>query len=89
MNKEDVDILLNKQDILALAIAKGICKYLKIEYKPIDNTPDPAPPPVSDSNTFYRVVCGSFTNKIYAEEQLEELKAKGFSDSFITIYEKK
>lgn len=88
-NKEDVDILLNKQDLLALAIAKGICKYLKIEYKPIDNTPTPAPPPVSDSNTFYRVVCGSFTNKIYAEEQLEELKAKGFSDSFITIYEKK
>lgn len=87
-NKEDIDILLNKQDLLALAIAKGICKYLKIEYKPIDNTPTPTPPPISDSNTFYRVVCGSFTNKIYAEEQLEELKSKGFNDCFITIYEK-
>lgn len=85
-NKEDVNILLNKQDLLALAIAKGICKYLKIEYKPIDNAPIPSP--ISHSSTSYRVVCGSFTNKIYAKGRLEELKSKGFNDCFITTYEK-
>lgn len=87
-NKEDVSILNNRQDDLALGIAKGICRYLKIEYKPIaPPTPDPKPP-IVDSNTFYRVVCGSFNNKVYAEEQIEELKAKGFNDCFIAVYEK-
>lgn len=42
-NIEDSKILLQKQDELAEAIAKGICKYLGVEYKFIednDNTED-------------------------------------------------
>lgn len=84
-NVDDYKILTEKQDELALGMAKGVCKYLKIEYRP--STPDPEPqPPVVDSKTFYRVVCGSFNNKVYAEERLEELKALGYNDAFITAY---
>ena len=45
-------------------------------------------PEISDSNIFYRVVCGSFNNRVYAEERLEELKKLGIEDSFIDIYKK-
>lgn len=89
-NKDDYKILIEKQDELALGIAKGVCKYLKIEYK-TETKPEIKPeikPPVVDSNTFYRVVCGSFNNKVYAEERLEELKAAGFNDAFILAYKK-
>lgn len=86
-NTDDYKILIEKQDEISLGIAKGICKYLKIDYKPTTTTPD-VNPPIVDSSTFYRVVCGSFNNKIFAEERLEELKALGFSDAFITAYKK-
>lgn len=86
-NKDDYKILIEKQDALALGMAKGICKYLKIAFKPAPTTPGTTPP-VVDSNTFYRVVCGSFNNKVYAEERVEELKAKGFNDAFIIAYKK-
>ena len=36
-NVEDVKLLINNQEQFALGIAKGICKYLNIEYKPIKN----------------------------------------------------
>lgn len=86
-NTDDYRILMEKQDEMSIGIAKGICKYLKIEYKPANNIPD-INPPIVDSNTFYRVVCGSFNNKIFAEERLEELKNLGFNDAFITAYKK-
>lgn len=86
-NVEDVKILTQRQDDLATGIAKGICKYLNVEYKP-QSTQPPVNPPVVDSKTFYRVVCGSYNNKVYAEEKLEELKNLGQKDVFITIYEK-
>ena len=87
-NEEDVKILLEKQDILADGIAKGICKYLGVEYKSeiYDNTNNEIE--VVDSNTFYRVVCGSYNNRLYAEEKLEELKSLGVEDAFIVTYEK-
>lgn len=87
-NKDDYLILANKQDDLALGIAKGICNYLGIVYKPVVNPPINPIPPVVDSNTFYRVVCGSFNQKVNAEERIEELKKQGFDDAFIAIYEK-
>lgn len=86
-NKEDVKNLTQKQDELATGIAKGICKYLKIDYKPISDGGGEKPP-VVDSNTFYRVVCGSFNSKVYAEERLEELKKLGMEDTFIISYQK-
>lgn len=88
-NSNDAKILVEKQDSLALAIAKGICNYLGIKYIPNntdnDNVTTPA---VVSTDTFYRVVCGSFNNRIYAEEKIAELKSKGFDDVFIDIYHK-
>lgn len=87
-NIEDSKILLQKQDELAEAIAKGICKYLGVEYKFIEQSDNTEDIPVIDENTFYRVVCGSFNNRVYAEERLEQLKELGIEDSFIVIYNK-
>lgn len=89
-SKEDIKHLTQKQDELAQAIAKGICKYLKVEYKPINSNEEPAipKPPVNDSDVFYRVVCGSYNNKVYAEEQVEKLKELGIENVFIAVYKK-
>ena len=85
-NKEDNKILLNKQDEIAEAVARGICKHLGIKYSEPPTEEKPSGP-VEDTDTFYRVVCGSYSSRVLAEEQMEELKEKGF-DSFIAIYEK-
>ncbi len=77
-NVDDSKILVQRQDDLALAITKGICKYLGFEYTPV----------TTDPNTFYRVICGSFNNKSYAEERMAELKALGYNDVFIDVYTK-
>lgn len=86
-NEQDVKILTSKQDELALGVAKGVCKYLGIEYKP-NNGGGETIPPVTDTDTFYRVVCGSFNNRVYAEERQEELKNLGYEDTFIVAYQK-
>ncbi len=82
-HREDAKILRAKQDELAEAIARGICEYLGVKYtEPKQEKPVP---PVSDSDTFYRVVAGSFNNITLAQEQVEFLKDKGI-DSFIAVY---
>ena len=86
-NVEDSTILTQKQDDLALAIAKGICKFLNIEYKP-SSINSSINPPINDSDTFYRVVCGSFNIKVNAEERLEQLRDLGINDAFIAPYKK-
>lgn len=86
-NTEDAKILTQKQDVLAEGVARGICAYLGIEYKPVGE-PEKPEEPVIDSDTFYRVVCGSYNNRLYAEEKIEELKALGINDAFIVIYHK-
>lgn len=87
-NIEDSKLLIEKQDSFALSIVIGICNYLGVKFKP---TPTESPvnpiPPVEDSNTFYRVICGSFNNRVYAEEVIEELKSNGYS-AFIDIFKK-
>lgn len=87
-NVDDAKILVEKQDELALGIAKGICKFLNIEYKttPVKPPTPPVTPPVNDSKTFYRVVCGSFTNIVNAEERVEQLKELGLDGAFIAAY---
>ena len=86
-NFDDIKIMTEKDDEIATAIAKGICKFLKVECKPRVDL-EPVNPPIQDSDTFYRVVCGSFNNKVNAEERIEELKEKGFDDCFITMFKK-
>lgn len=89
-NKSDVALLKENQDQFADAIARGICKYLGIEYKSSTSRPQEKPnTPVEDSNIFYRVICGSYNNRVYAEEMLEELNNKGYKDVFIDIFNKK
>lgn len=87
-NINDIKILTQNQDDLALGIAKGICKYLNIEYKPKTQDNLQQNIPINDSETFYRVVCGSFNNKVYAEEKIEQLKDLGVDDAFIAVYKK-
>lgn len=88
-NEKDAKILLEKQNLLSEGIAKGICKYLGIEYKSqIDDNNKDDEIEVVDSNTFYRVICGSYNNRLYAEERVEELKKLGIDDAFIIVYKK-
>lgn len=66
-----------EQKAFGVAYAKGILKYFGIPYKPVQ-----APVASNTGTTMYRVVTGSFKDKINAEKRVKELKAKGF-DSFI------
>ncbi len=78
-NKQDAELLKNKQNEFATAIAKGILKYLGINYKPVKK-----PSNNSNSKELYKVQVGAFSNKTNAEKLLKELKTKGF-DGFIKI----
>lgn len=90
-NELDAKLLREDQDKFALAIAKGVCKYVGVEFKPESSNQNEKPiiPPVEDSTVFYRVICGSFNNRVYAEEMIEILKANGYKDIFIDIFNKK
>ena len=84
-NKDDLKILKNNQSDLVEATLKGICKYFGINYQgPKKETVTKAP---EDSNTYYRVVAGSYTNKTNADKLAIELKNKGYA-AFIDIYKK-
>ena len=48
---------------------------------------EPAQEPVE--KIIYRVQCGAFTTKKYAENQLAKIKAAGFSDAFIAVVDGK
>lgn len=87
-NDEDYKILTQDQDKLAEGISRGICSYLGIEYIPTGNETNNTIPPIENTDVFYRVVCGSFNTKVYAEERVEDLKDKGYDDVFIDIYKK-
>lgn len=74
-NKEDVQLLKNKQDEFAIAITKGILKYLGIKYISKIN-------PEKNDNALYKVQVGAFRSKKNAEKLSKELKKKGY-DNFI------
>lgn len=84
-NSVEENLLLSAdfQEKTALAIVKGLFKYLKIDFvekkvvKPIDKN-------TNVSNIMYRVVTGSFQNRNNAEDRITELKKVGF-ESFIVI----
>lgn len=63
------------------AIAHGICEYLGVTYKPVEQ-PKPAQPEQPATNKLYRVQVGAFANRENAEKMLQRLKDAGF-DAFI------
>ena len=84
-NKDDLKILKDNQNELVEATLKGICKYFNINYQePKKETVTKAP---VTSNTYYRVVAGSYTNRTNADKLVTELKNKGYA-AFIDIYKK-
>lgn len=77
-NKQDAQLLKNKQNEFATAIAKGILKYLGIHYK-AETKPQPKP-----GGKLYKVQVGAFSNKANADRLANELKKKGYS-TYIVI----
>lgn len=69
-NSEDANFLKNRQDDLALAVAKGILNNLGIPYKE------------ADDGALYKVQIGSFRFKANADALAKELKGKGY-DAFV------
>lgn len=78
-SKADTDIYILNKDIVARLIAEGILN------KQIADISTTAP---STPSTFYRVVCGSYSNKANAEAKLKDLEGKGYKDCFIDVYKK-
>ena len=71
-NSQDASILRNKQNDLAVTVAKGILKNLGIKY--VENIA-----PETTSGKFYKVQVGAYSVKENAEKLLQELKEKGFN----------
>lgn len=71
-----------------MSISIGVCKYIEVKFIPNSLFTQPnCNAPIEDSNTFYRIVYGSFNNRVYAEEVIEELKSSEY-DAFIDIFNK-
>lgn len=84
-NKQDSELLKNKQKEFAECIAKGILSFYNIQWKEEEET---VPPITNNGKTlYYRVICGSYTNKQNAINKQNELKAKG-QDSFLEAFYK-
>ena len=84
-NKDDLKILKNNQSDLVEATLKGICKYFGIKYQ--EPKKETVKTDSTASNTYYRVVAGSYTNRTNADKLVSELKSKGYN-AFIDIYKK-
>lgn len=70
-NQEDSIWIIKNVPIIGLAIAKAILEYLGIKY---------------EAGILYRVMCGSFSEKKNAEDQVNRLKKAGF-DAVIMPYD--
>lgn len=80
-NTGDLKILKNNQDDLVEATVKAICKYFNIAYKPVQKE-------VATSSTgtqLYAVCVGAWKDKDVANSKVNELKQKGYSDTYIII----
>ena len=83
IDSNDINIITNNYDKIAYSIAKAIMKEDGKELKPTLPTPTTSP-----DNLYYRVVVGSFKDRSLAEKRINDLKAKGFTEAFITTYTK-
>lgn len=81
-NAKDAQLLKNKQEEFAIAIAKGILEYVGVTWKNETVTQ-----PTTSTNVLYRVCVGSFGVKANADKLVKELEAKGYKP-FIAIYNK-
>jgi N-acetylmuramoyl-L-alanine amidase len=61
---------------IGIALAKGVLSSLGMSYVPLS-------PPTS--NTFYRVMCGSFAKRENAEKRVEELKKSGYESTIMEV----
>ena len=84
-NKDDLKILKNNQNELVEATLKGICKYFNIKYQ--EPKKETVKTDSATSNTYYRVVAGSYTNRTNADKLVSDLKSKGYP-AFVDIYKK-
>lgn len=83
-NSEDAVLLKNKGEEFAVAIAKGILEYVGVSYKAETTSTNTSTS--TGKKTYYRVVCGSYTDRTNAVLQQDKLKKSGYI-SFIDVYE--
>lgn len=77
-NVEDIKLLENNQEEFATAIAKGICKFLGVEYKEASK-PTSTP---SNDGTLYRICATAVTGATKADEEINKLKGLGCKDAY-------
>ena len=80
-NLNDLNILKNNRNELVEATVKSICNYFGVNYNKVQIET------AVSQGTFYRVVAGSYTNKLNAQLTVDKLKAKGYS-AFIATFTK-
>jgi N-acetylmuramoyl-L-alanine amidase len=72
-NPEEARWIIEHTQDIAEAIARALCKHYDVKYIP-DET----------EKTVYRVQVGAFHNRDYAVRLRDELRAKGYTDAFVT-----
>ena len=76
-NLDDLKILKNNKDELVEATVKAICSYFNIEYKEKVKVNE------NKFNGLYAVCVGAFSDKLLANARVEELKSKGYTDTYL------
>lgn len=77
---DGANFIINNADKLGEAIAHGICNYFGVKWYD-ENKAD------TESDSFYRVQVGAFSQKENAEKQLDKLKDEGY-DAFVVEVDK-
>lgn len=70
-NRSEAEWIIANTQAIAEAVCRGICAHYGVDYVPL-------------AETLYRVQVGAFRVRGNAEKLLEELKAAGYADAFIT-----
>lgn len=77
---DGANFIINNADKLGEAIAHGICDYFGVKWYDEKEAE-------TDSDSFYRVQVGAFSQKENAEKQLDKLKDEGY-DAFVVEVDK-
>ena len=81
-NKEDATLIMNNIEYIAVLIAKGICKYLNINYiAKVVVAPKEIP---RVDGKLYKVQVGAFSQRSNAEDLKEKLEKEGYK-TYIAI----